>query len=52
MHQIKPKSKEIIHLRKHLQIRDDRMGPEGADGPGFESFRIAEYSYFRGIFPT
>jgi len=27
--------------RKHPQFCDGRMNPAGADGPGFESFRIA-----------
>ena len=30
-------------LGKHLQFRDDRINPEGADEPGFESFRIADH---------
>jgi hypothetical protein len=36
---------------KHVQFRDDRMSPTGADGPGFESFRIADHYNIWGDFP-
>jgi len=34
--------KRIIY-RKYPQFRDERISLAGADGPGFESFRIADH---------